>query len=617
MGLELKDIRKSFEDRCLYDGLTLHFASTGLYVLCGENGAGKTTLVNIIGGKDSAYSGSMIYNQKLIDDKNRLEYSENEVAYVTQDSLVFDDLSLIDNLLLPFEEKDIEKAKSILDSLSLGELTQQLGSQLSGGEKQRLSLARILYSPKPIVLLDEITAHLDDKSARIIIEKVIQLAKSHLVIFITHDTRILSLEETSILRLKDKKIFIEKEAAIHDDLVPCENGVDFKEKNLLKQSFNREKSSHILLSLVVFFMTLVGVTFSFLGSSFATIGGENRYFEKVKEVFSYNSSVLPVYGDQGLTGTSYPLFSYNLKRTTQDYDLYSEGMFLSGVVKYQSTMADDFELVSGSLPTEDGEGMISDLCLSKMESFALGDTISFIEASCKVVGVYKAKESSLNYRYAISSESTSNLLRVCYGFMTETVFMMSDNAHTNINLYQTTKDNREKFCSLEDKFVPSIFSSSDVGVIAADKNGNNVLYMFSFASLFFSIGLGLLIGEGLFFIVFVVAFCVRNKRKYILLRFMGMSRSRQTKDNLILFGSNALITSLISLALSLVLFIVFNSVIASSLIGCATWIIEWDYLMSFLYFAVAGLFIVAFGLALYKWLSTEDLSSEIDEVKQK
>ena len=205
MGLELKDIRKSFDDHCLYDGLTLHFASSGLYVLCGENGAGKTTLVNIIGGKDSAYSGSIIYNQKLIDDKNRLEYSENEVAYVTQDSLVFDDLSLIDNLLLPFEEKDIEKAKSILDSLSLGELTQQLGSQLSGGEKQRLSLARILYAPKPIVLLDEITAHLDDQSARIIIEKVIQLAKSHLVIFITHDTRILSLEEISILRLKDKK----------------------------------------------------------------------------------------------------------------------------------------------------------------------------------------------------------------------------------------------------------------------------------------------------------------------------------------------------------------------------------------------------------------------------
>lgn len=192
--ISLVDFGVHFDSRPLLTDIRFEFHGPSLYVLTGKNGSGKSTLLSVLSGQNAHYTGTMLVNGRKIDARNREGYAIDDVSYLTQDSIVFDDLTIVDNVLLPYAKKDRKKAEEILKKLCLENVLDSQASSLSEGEKQRVAFARLLYDPKPIVLLDEITTALDKDNVAILLKAVAELAENHLVIFVTHEDFVKQLD---------------------------------------------------------------------------------------------------------------------------------------------------------------------------------------------------------------------------------------------------------------------------------------------------------------------------------------------------------------------------------------------------------------------------------------
>ncbi len=179
MGITIKNLAKAFGDTPIIDSLNLTLPDRGLYRIGGPSGVGKTTLLRIIAGLDSEYSGEVS--------------GVEAVSFAFQEYRLFPWLGALDNILIAaFEEASLEnreKSKSMLMRLGFTEDEMNLRpSQLSGGMKQRVSLARAFLRPAPILLLDEPTKELDPNLVDAVSELIFEASAERLVIVVTHDT---------------------------------------------------------------------------------------------------------------------------------------------------------------------------------------------------------------------------------------------------------------------------------------------------------------------------------------------------------------------------------------------------------------------------------------------
>lgn len=174
--------------------LSFRFRTGKHYAVIGKSGCGKSTLLSLLLGYYPNYSGSIRYDGVELRELTR-EYLGNTVAYVSQDTFLFQD-TIQNNITLYHEEytpQEIEAAleqaglKELVDSLpeGLSAMVEENGKNFSGGEKQRLSLARALLRKSRVLLLDEFTANLDKETAEKIEEQVMGL-KDCLIITVTH-----------------------------------------------------------------------------------------------------------------------------------------------------------------------------------------------------------------------------------------------------------------------------------------------------------------------------------------------------------------------------------------------------------------------------------------------
>lgn len=174
--------------------LSFRFRTGKHYAVIGKSGCGKSTLLSLLLGYYPNYSGSIRYDGVELRELTR-EYLGNTVAYVSQDTFLFQD-TIQNNITLYHEEytpQEIEAAleqaglKELVDSLSegLSAMVEENGKNFSGGEKQRLSLARALLRKSRVLLLDEFTANLDKETAEKIEAQVMGL-KDCLIITVTH-----------------------------------------------------------------------------------------------------------------------------------------------------------------------------------------------------------------------------------------------------------------------------------------------------------------------------------------------------------------------------------------------------------------------------------------------
>lgn len=180
MSLKLDSLTKRYGKKILFEGLSLSFSETGIFAVVGESGIGKTTLLRMIAGLDNDYSG-------VISDGGI-----GRVSVAFQEYRLFKQLSALDNLIYAISdiknEAVSEKCKKMLLSLGFSENDLYLlPDELSGGMKQRVSLARAFLFDAPILLLDEPTKELDPSNADTVRKIIKEQSLTRLVILVSHN----------------------------------------------------------------------------------------------------------------------------------------------------------------------------------------------------------------------------------------------------------------------------------------------------------------------------------------------------------------------------------------------------------------------------------------------
>lgn len=180
-------------------------------VILGASGAGKTTLLNLLGGMDSLSSGTIKVNKNLISSFNAKKmtlYRRNNVGFVFQFYNLIPDLTALENVELAIQDCDnpLDPKKSICD-VGLKDRQNNFPSQLSGGEQQRVSIARAIAKNPDILLCDEPTGALDSQTGQHIFSllKSVSTDRHKTVIVVTHNAEFVEFADR-VIKMKDGQI---------------------------------------------------------------------------------------------------------------------------------------------------------------------------------------------------------------------------------------------------------------------------------------------------------------------------------------------------------------------------------------------------------------------------
>ena len=179
MSITINNLTKNFGRKVLFKNFSLEFDDNGTYAIMGESGTGKTTLLRMLAGLDKIYEGDIVFN------------SSSKVSMVFQEHRLFPNLNALDNVLVAafdeYSSEDLEATKSFLKRLRFNDNDMLLyPDELSGGMKQRISLARGILRESDVILLDEPTKELDMELRETLYDIINEIARTKLVVISTH-----------------------------------------------------------------------------------------------------------------------------------------------------------------------------------------------------------------------------------------------------------------------------------------------------------------------------------------------------------------------------------------------------------------------------------------------
>lgn len=187
--IEIRHLYKNFDDKVLFSDLNLTIQDGEFVVFWGESGCGKTTLLNMIGSLEKIDSGEILVDHKdIFSRKNQREYLKNEVGFLFQNFALIESKSVRENLNMVKKQIRSEyTVEQVLEYVGLLDVIDKQVYKLSGGEQQRVALARLMLKKCTIILADEPTGSLDPNNA----DKVMELLKSfnkmgRTIILVTH-----------------------------------------------------------------------------------------------------------------------------------------------------------------------------------------------------------------------------------------------------------------------------------------------------------------------------------------------------------------------------------------------------------------------------------------------
>ena len=214
--VETKGITKSFGSLQVLKGIDLTIAAKEIVAIVGPSGAGKTTLLQIIGTLDRPQAGTVRVDgidPFKLNEKMRAAFRNKQIGFIFQFHQLLPEFTALENVMIPafiaklkFDEAE-KKSKELLDFLRLTERMNHKPSELSGGEKQRVAVARALINNPSVVLADEPSGSLDTKNKEELHDLFFELRKElgHTFVIVTHDMNLASLADR-IIHLKDGRI---------------------------------------------------------------------------------------------------------------------------------------------------------------------------------------------------------------------------------------------------------------------------------------------------------------------------------------------------------------------------------------------------------------------------
>lgn len=242
--LELKKINKTYKvgefSQKALDDINIKFRKSEFVSVLGPSGSGKTTLLNVLGGLDTYSSGDLIINGKSTKEfksKDWDEYRNNVVGFIFQSYNLITHISVLANVEMSLKLSNVskkirrEKALKALEEVGLKDHAHKKPNELSGGQMQRVAIARSLVNNPDIILADEPTGALDSKTSKEIMKLIKKVSKGKLVIMVTHNEELASTYSNRIINLKDGKIISDTNPYTEEE----------KEKNTIK--FRKTKMS--------------------------------------------------------------------------------------------------------------------------------------------------------------------------------------------------------------------------------------------------------------------------------------------------------------------------------------------------------------------------------------
>lgn len=191
--IKIKNIKKSFDNKIIFCNFSENIFKNEIVAIVGKSGSGKTTLLNMIGGLEKIESGEIYINNLRVIGKNKIELYRNQVSFLFQNFALVDEWTVEKNLKIALTFKKREKGSSeilkVLKMIGLEDKFKEKIYKLSGGEQQRVALARIYLQDNSVILADEPTASLDKENRDLVFSLLrrLQKEKGKTIVIVTHD----------------------------------------------------------------------------------------------------------------------------------------------------------------------------------------------------------------------------------------------------------------------------------------------------------------------------------------------------------------------------------------------------------------------------------------------
>lgn len=214
--IQAKDIHKSYGQLEVLKGVNIHIEKGEIVAIVGKSGAGKSTLLHILGTLDGADKGDLVINDQEVNrlsGKKLARFRNQNIGFVFQFHHLLPEFNAVENVCIPAfiqgknEKETIKKAKELLEYLGLGERLDHKPTQLSGGEQQRVAMARALINEPAVVLADEPSGNLDSASSKELHQLLFKLREDfqQTFVIVTHNEELAAMSDRK-LQMVDGRI---------------------------------------------------------------------------------------------------------------------------------------------------------------------------------------------------------------------------------------------------------------------------------------------------------------------------------------------------------------------------------------------------------------------------
>lgn len=606
--LELKEISKSFGEKVIYEKANLSLPNFGLFLLEGENGVGKSTLLNIIDYNDTDFTGKLIFNNQEINKKNASKYRKFNVFTLYQDTILFEDLTIRQNLVKISPKKiSDDDIKNILEQVNLHNDLDQVVNSLSMGEKKRLMISFSFLFKPDILLCDEITNNLDEENTKDVLEAIKAISKNCLVVFVSHYI------PEKLKEIFDDKIFIENhKLSLRKGEIKDNDSIQKQDKTQKRSMFYSVfyQNRFFLIFFSILSIVLSGLGLSYAGMTLPYTDPDTfittKKIEYIQNNFPYVffSLINNVKGDElendaDIYSFWTMSFSLNNKET---------GTTMFYMFKNQAQI----ELVDGVRPSNQHEFLAPS---SKYDESAIGATFKIEEADYKIVGIYKSLDEKSNNISELSLKENVNILE-SHLFVDGLIGIYSKDFKLTTTLAQTVSYgirsdksdiiSKYKFDSFSHAMFLNDGTNADefLGKIYQDNITNKLLAVL-FICFYF-----------LFNLTSLVILFNLNKKKLIIYRLFGLDRKSIARTLIELLLISAIAPLVIFLSTSIISSYFFDAnLVGQFLYSASLSLAPYNYLFA-VFSILYILFILALALIYNRIALTGDLKESLALVRK-